>query len=182
MDIKCKNCQKVFEVLPGKYKQNQFKFCSQSCYQSFSKGKTRSKHVDGKSEKKCEQCGVDYIARNSKQRFCSRQCLYSWLKGTSSPSWKGGRVVTSGKYIGVYQPEHPKASIRDGYVLEHRLVMEKKLKRYLLDKETVHHINGNTKDNRIENLQLRQGNHGKGVVYVCLDCGSHNVKPVELSK
>jgi hypothetical protein len=33
-------------------------------------------------------------------------------------------------------------------------------------------VNGEVADNRIENLQLRQG---KGIVMVCTDCGSHNI-------
>lgn len=48
---------------------------------------------------------------------------------------------------------HPNAS-QDGTIFEHRLVMSQFLNRPLLDNENVHHINGDRKDNRIENLEL----------------------------
>jgi hypothetical protein len=75
------------------------------------------------------------------------------------------------------------ACMRDaaGRVAEHRLVLARTLGRPLEAHETAHHINGSRADNRSENLQLRQGRHGRGVVMACLDCGSRRVAAVEIA-
>ena len=56
-------------------------------------------------------------------------------------------------YIAVSMPNHPFAR-KGGSVLEHRLVMEKKIGRYLTPIERVHHIDGDTINNHPDNLEL----------------------------
>lgn len=74
-------------------------------------------------------------------------------RGKSHPRWKGGRKIDTFGYVLIYNPDHPNCN-NHGYVSEHRLVMEKILKRYLTKSEVVHHINRNKQDNRPENLRL----------------------------
>lgn len=56
-------------------------------------------------------------------------------------------------YIAIYFPDHPK-STADGYIMEHVLVMESIIGRWLKEDEVVHHINKIRHDNRKENLLL----------------------------
>src|SRR3990167_815652 len=100
--------------------------------------------------------------------------------GDKHGSWKGGRSRLAAGYIVVLaardDPMYCMAHRSTGYVMEHRLVMARSLGRPLERSETIHHINGNRADNRIENLQLRQGKHGTGVVHRCRTCGSTDIE------
>jgi transposase-like protein len=106
-----------------------------------------------------------------------------WLRvngyGPLGPQKRKGRVRSSSGYFAVsLLVDDPLYCMADsnGYAKEHRYVMAQAIGRPLRKDETVHHINGDRGDNRLENLQLRQGRHGKGARFVCMDCGSHNVE------
>lgn len=55
-----------------------------------------------------------------------------------------------------------KNGVRGDDIYEHRYVMEQHIGRKLTDAETVHHVNGDRMDNRIENLELFSSRHGPG--------------------
>lgn len=76
-----------------------------------------------------------------------------WHLGEKNFHWKGGRVKTAAGYILIKCRNHPFADA-NGYVFEHRLVMERHIGRPLLPTEIVHHINGIKDNNRVENLML----------------------------
>lgn len=100
----------------------------------------------------------------------------SGLRGKDCPNWKGGRTKTYHGYISISLRGHPYAHKQSGRVLEHRLVMEQYLGRYLLPTEIIHHINGIRDDNRIENLRLIQTekkHRGLHPNVTCPHCGKH---------
>lgn len=99
---------------------------------------------------------------------CSFQCSWkakrgkpSIRKGKKFPNqsgkkhwnWKGGKFLSKEGYVYIYTPKHPFAN-SDGYILEHRLKMEKHLGRYLTGQDIVHHKNEIKNDNRIKNLEI----------------------------
>lgn len=65
----------------------------------------------------------------------------------------GGHEKKHDGYICVYMPEHPMATL-EGYVMKHRLVMERELGMIIPNGYVVHHINKDRSDNRIDNLAL----------------------------
>jgi transposase-like protein len=95
--------------------------------------------------------------------------------GRGHGRWKGGRIAGPQGYIFVLvghdDPIGTAMVTANGYVLEHRLVMARHLGWPLTSTETVHHKNGKRDDNRIENLELRVGNHGRGATHAhCPTC------------
>ena len=112
----------------------------------------------------CTYCHIEFSIngthfREGVGKFCSRSCHIAnkntLNKGEKSNNWKGGKYKTPEGYILIYSPNHPfKNGTGGGYVLEHRLIMEQKIGRYLRKDEIVHHKNETKDDNRIENLMI----------------------------
>lgn len=140
---KCLICKKEFK---GNSKES--KLCSRKCckkYQQLNPNKgtfKKGQHPSPETEFK----------KGQKHTSEWKQYMGKLNKGKRNYFWKGGRIKQSG-YIYLYSPDHPYRS-KKNYVAEHRLVVEKHIKRYLLRKETIHHINEIKTDNRIENLYI----------------------------
>jgi IS30 family transposase len=74
-------------------------------------------------------------------------------KGAENPMWNEGKYINPSGYVYLRLADHPHKQ-SNGYMAEHRYVVEQLLGRYLTKWEHVHHINGIKGDNRPENLEL----------------------------
>jgi hypothetical protein len=101
--------------------------------------------------------GSSLTRKNKKERTVSCGCYqkeHCHGRGAKNPAYKTGRTKNSQGYILLSgHQDHPRCNNK-GQVLEHVIVMETRLGRYLYDKETVHHKNGKRDDNRDDNLEL----------------------------
>jgi len=149
--IPCKTCSKEFYISPCQ--EGATKYCSESCR---SKGCDRSSRKTGRYFN-CGICGKQkYQAKiayekNSKTgiKFCSQKCKTRALKKeivSYGFKYMGGPKKESNPYV---------TKMIDGIRYKfHRKVMEDHIGRKLNRNEHVHHINGDKKDNRIDNLQI----------------------------
>lgn len=82
---------------------------------------------------------------SGRSKYCSKKCFYARHPHLPVRDGKG--------YIWLFKPSHPNAT-PNGYIKEHRYVMEQKIGRLLKRNEVVHHVNGIVSDNRPENLEI----------------------------
>lgn len=111
------------------------------------------------SQWKCKICGKD---TNSKYRTLCDKHLKEWTlehcknnsKKANEIRWKNHQYCyRANGYIMIKVKDHPFANKR-GYVYQHRLIMEKNLKRYLTPEEIVHHKDGIKTNNDFSNLVM----------------------------
>lgn len=132
----------------------------------------------------CGICNIQFKdSPSAKRKYCSYSCYFKSKIGTipwnksrigwtkdfegvgfqvNNHLWKR-RVLKTRKrhihkgYILIYTPNHPNHN-NQGYVKEHRLVMEQHIGRFLKKQEVVHHIDHNKINNDISNLMLFDNN------------------------
>lgn len=115
--------------------------------------------------------------------YCSLTCRNTAYRGEGNPKWSGGVVRQESGYLYEYAPDHPHAT-QDGYVMQHRLVVERVLGRVLDPVEQVHHRNHVRDDNRPENLEVQadvrahRALHAYYETHACPTCGVEVVSSV----
>ena len=122
----CLYCNKDFRTYPSKVKIGRGKYCSKDCER------------------------LNFLGKHFSRRT-------EWPTGKMPWSFKGYRyqIARKGgkKYKLLYKPDYVGCDVR-GYIREHRYILELALGRRLKKDEIAHHINGDSLDNRIENLEV----------------------------
>lgn len=160
---KCENCGEDFDAGYGPQERI---CCSYKCM-----GEYRYK----KKIKKCEGCGGDMHQKGKKLKYCSVECYAKTRRGKPRDEKTKAKIKKNGRGLplGTKRPDvhgYVNIKIEDGWMKEHRFVIEEHIGRKLNRDEHVHHKNGLRDDNRLENLELwttdysyRKNTHPQGI-------------------
>lgn len=138
----CPQCGKEFEGRADLKRT----YCSKECHnKAMTKEgeKINNNHV---YNLKCKLCGKDFKAFRYDQPYCSYKCSGIAHRGKNNSMYKTGTYDHEG-YIQELKSE-------GGYKFIHRRVIEEILGRELQSSEHIHHIDGDTKNNEINNLVI----------------------------
>lgn len=116
---------------------------------------------------KCRECNSDRLVHNRSIkemnstlcRVCANKKISATRKrlyGKSNPGWRGGTIDKDGYVVLGIPPDHKFISMatKHGKIREHRLIMAEFLGRCLIPSEIVHHVDGDKKNNAMQNLEL----------------------------
>lgn len=150
----CKGCGVDFYRRPGDDKAT---FHSKECRKEY-----EEKHLQ--IDLVCPVDGVEFKVWKSQYdrgyRHCSRECRdIGSIKNVVPGGWHNGKPKRYHKaqdgYILIWQPDHH--ATYQGWVFEHRWVVEQSTGVRLTSNDEVDHINEVKSDNRLENLRVLSG-------------------------
>jgi hypothetical protein len=151
-------CGEIIEIKPEHYSRGVPKYIKGHNFNGVHNPRTED---DPDIQKRSSTWEV--LSEEEKQRRLNN--LKNFGKMENHPGWKGGRVRDEHGYIRIRMPEHPFSN--EGYILEHRLVMENFLREkypgspylhmykkilYLKPEVVVHHVDEVKGNNDINNL------------------------------
>jgi hypothetical protein len=154
--LTCSECGTAYQTHAAWVKRVKNPTCSRQC-NGKARGRELVKHAHRGREGWTEESHRSYREK---------------MSGPNNPAWKGGVTYRSGKgnYVGPRYVRCPSEFLpmarKDGYIMEHRLVMAQWVGRMLDRTEVVNHRNHDPRDNRRENLELypSNGDHKRGEV------------------
>lgn len=140
----------------------EFNYCNRACYQGHRPFRTYKKRSDTgrrlapRVVRSCPHCGADVevlasMAKRRERSFCSRGHRDAWLVANAMISGRKPYPLGATKHT---KQGYVMEKTEQGWVMQHRVVMESVIGRKLAREENVHHVNGIKDDNRVENLEL----------------------------
>lgn len=143
--LKCLSCGKEFLRLK-KMKKCKNSFCSRDCYIRYSSKENKTRN------ERCFFCGS--FLKNKKSRFCSHRCHSEYKKAKNIKDWKDGnkngyrgKIILISSFVRDYLfSKYKNKCMKCGWSEINQTTGKVPLQ--------VHHVNGDAKDCKEENLEL----------------------------